>query len=118
MRNMETVIPQEKTGTKSITSKEEEVIYEISYTAKIDEYIGKVQVIVVDTVPYEIEEEKSNLAGGEYNAENKTITWKEVVEVNTYANDGNNANSEASENTGNSIDISKKIQIKRAWKTR
>ena len=55
--------------------------YTIDYNIKVDDYIGKVggssdvQITVTDTLPFEIDEESSNLDGGTYNAENRTITW-------------------------------------------
>ena len=69
-----------KTGTATIESLDQELTYNISYTAQITDYEGKATVKVVDKLPYAIDEEKSDLAGGIYDAEAKTITWEEAVE--------------------------------------
>ncbi len=74
----------EKTGTEKITSSNEKVSYQINYNAQIDHYIGHITTKVVDTLPYEIDESKSNLNGGTYDAATKTITWKEEKDINTY----------------------------------
>ena len=75
----------EKTGTEKITSSNEKVSYQINYNAQIDHYIGRITTKVVDTLPYEIDESKSNLNGGTYDAATKTITWTVPVEdINTY----------------------------------
>ena len=75
----------EKTGTEKITSSNEKVNYQINYNAQIDHYIGHITTKVVDTLPYEIDESKSNLNGGTYDAATKTITWTVPVEdINTY----------------------------------
>ncbi len=77
----------EKTGTEEITSIDDEVSYEINYTASIDEYIGEAEVTIVDYLPYEIDETKSDIAGGVYNAEERTITWVENLgHINTDEN--------------------------------
>ena len=76
-----------KTATLEITSKDDEITYDIAYRATIENYIGKAQVTIVDTIPYAIDEAKSTLNGGTYNAKTNTITWKEVVNgIDTYAN--------------------------------
>ena len=77
-----------KTSTlNKVTEKDEEIPYTITYTANIDTYIGDAEVIIVDTLPYEIDEASSDLAGGEYNATAKTITWKETITgIDTFAN--------------------------------
>lgn len=74
----------EKTGTEKITSSNEKVSYQINYNAQIDHYIGRITTKVVDTLPYEIDESKSNLNGGTYDAATKTITWEEKPDINTY----------------------------------
>ncbi len=68
-----------------LTNEGEPVEYTISYKVKVENYIGKVKIAIVDTLPAQIDTQKSKLAGGTYNAENNTITWEEVIEnVNTY----------------------------------
>ena len=72
---------------EKITIENEEVTYNITYTATIKDYIGKAKVTVVDTLPAAIDESKSNLAGGTYDSANKTITWEEeVTGIDTYTN--------------------------------
>ena len=74
-----------KTGTISIDRKNINVDYKISYTAKIADYMGDATVTIVDTLPYMIDVTKSELAGGEYDAENNTITWtKTISNIDTY----------------------------------
>ena len=69
-----------KTANPSILTEEgEEVTYNIRYTAEINNYIGKATVAIVDTLPAEIDVEKSNLSDGIYNPTDKTITWEEEI---------------------------------------
>ena len=76
-----------KTATTEITSKDDEITYNIAYSATVENYIGKAQITIVDTLPYKIDEAKSTLNGGTYDARTNTITWKEVVNgIDTYAN--------------------------------
>ena len=76
-----------KTATTEITSKDDEITYNVTYSANILNYIGNAQVTIVDTLPYAIDEAKSTLNGGTYDAKTNTITWKEVVNgIDTYAN--------------------------------
>ena len=75
----------EKKGTDRIESSEDEVTYTIDYKATITDYIGEGYVTIVDYLPYEIDLSKSELNGGEYDDETRTITWKETTEhINTY----------------------------------
>ena len=69
-----------KTGTAKIESLDQEITYNIAYAARISDYKGNAKVILVDKLPYAIDETKSDLAGGIYSAENNTITWEEPVE--------------------------------------
>ena len=69
-----------KNGTVKIESLEQEITYNIAYTARITDYKGNAKVILVDKLPYAIDEARSDLAGGTYNAESNTITWEEPVE--------------------------------------
>ena len=69
-----------KTGTKEITRKDEEVEYKLNYKAVIKDYIGDAKVTYIDKLPYEIDEEKSDISGGKYNKETKTITWEETYD--------------------------------------
>ncbi|MBQ9658174.1 MAG: MucBP domain-containing protein [Clostridia bacterium] len=77
----------EKTiSVEVLTKEDEEVKYTITYKTEITDYIGKAKIVIVDTLPASIDEEKSNLKGGTYNEQNKTITWEEEVQVDTYKN--------------------------------
>ena len=69
-----------KTGTTTIESLEQEITYNINYTAKITDYSGKATVKLIDTLPYAIDEARSDLAGGTYDTQAQTITWEEPVE--------------------------------------
>ncbi len=74
-----------KTGSEEITSSNDEVNYTINFKAEIGKYIGRGKIKIVDELPYEIDEEKSDLAGGTYNKEAKTITWEEELpHINTF----------------------------------
>ena len=75
----------DKTGTDKVINKDDIFEYNISYSGKINNYIGRAQVVIVDTLPYEIDESKSVLDGGTYDEENQTITWVELIDdINTY----------------------------------
>ena len=65
----------EKTSSETIDSIDSQFNYTIKYNVKINDYIGEATTTIVDTLPYEIDETKSNLDGGIYDKENKTITW-------------------------------------------
>ena len=69
-----------KTGTKEITRKDAEVGYKLNYKAVIKDYIGDAKVTYIDKLPYEIDEEKSDISGGKYNKETKKIIWEETYE--------------------------------------
>ena len=69
-----------KNGTATIENLNSEITYNINYTARITDYAGRATVKLVDTLPYAIDEAKSDLAGGTYDAQAQTITWEEAVE--------------------------------------
>ena len=79
-KNTGKIIPEdtsiEKEGTNKVTSTEGEFIYTITYNSKIENYIGNANVTIVDNLPSAIDESKSILDGGTYNATNNTITWE------------------------------------------
>ena len=78
-----------KTGTDRITVVNQEMNYTITYRAEITDYIGNAEVTIIDTLPYAIDEGKSDLAGGTYNSTDKTITWKESVsDINSFTGNG------------------------------
>ena len=75
----------EKSGTDKIVNKDDEVSYEVTYTGKVENYVGNAKVEIIDYLPYAIDEAVSDLNGGLYNSENNTITWLEDLgRVNTY----------------------------------
>jgi len=77
----------EKDGTDRIISLDEAVSYEINYKSTIDDYIGAATIKVVDYLPEAIDITKSNLSGGTYDDQEKTITW-EIYEtgIDTFVN--------------------------------
>ena len=78
-----------KTGTDRITVANQEMSYTVTYTANVTDYIGNAEVTIVDTLPYAIDEGKSDLAGGTYDSASKTITWKEnVTDLDSYDGKG------------------------------
>ncbi len=77
-----------KDGTNRITNTDEKISYAINYKAEIRGFVGKGSIQIVDYLPYEIEEENSELNGGTYNSEDKTITWEEDLNnIDTYINE-------------------------------
>ena len=91
------------TGPEEITDKNKNVDYQIKYEASIVEYIGNGKVVITNTLPYEIDVDKSNLDGGTYNKNNKTITW-----IENYSN----INSYEEENKTQNITIKKDISLR------
>ena len=77
-----------KSSNPSILTEEgEAATYNIRYTAEINNYIGKATVTIVDTLPAEIDIEKSDISDGIYNSIDKTITWEEEVDsIDTFTN--------------------------------
>ncbi|MBQ3408448.1 MAG: Cna B-type domain-containing protein [Clostridia bacterium] len=76
-----------KTGPETITKSKELLNYKLEYKATVKDFVGKATVTIVDTLPYEINVQTSNLDGGVYDSDAKTITWVEEVEnIDTYAN--------------------------------
>ena len=76
-----------KTATESIDNPKEQIEYRITYTTTIENYIGRAQVTIVDTLPYKIDVTRSSLNGGTYDEESQTITWVELVDgIDTYEN--------------------------------
>ena len=78
----------EKGGTKELVGKQTEVQYSIKYNATITQYIGEAKATVIDYLPYKIDVNKSDLAGGTYDEETKTITWvQDLGHINTVKDD-------------------------------
>ena len=77
----------EKDAQKYISTKGSAISYKIEYSAKVNKYVGDVLITIVDYLPYEIDESKSNLNGGIYDNSAKTITWQETIEdIDTFDN--------------------------------
>ena len=78
-----------KTGTDRITVANQEMNYSITYRTEITDYIGNAEVTIIDTLPYAIDEGKSDLAGGTYDSTGKTITWTEnISDINSFTGNG------------------------------
>ena len=76
-----------ESSLEKITDVEQVVDYTINYKVSVDTYIGNAIVTIVDELPYEIDEGKSDLAGGTYSSADKTITWTEKISnIDTFAN--------------------------------
>ena len=74
-----------KEGEEKITTPDETVYYEIKYEATVEDHVGSAKVTIVDKLPYGIIENESELDGGTYDAETKTITWTEnITNIDTY----------------------------------
>jgi hypothetical protein len=74
-----------KADKEEISAQDEPITYNINYSATVKEYIGSATITITDTLPYEIDTTKSDLNGGTYNPDNKTIKWTENVEnINTF----------------------------------
>lgn len=90
--------------TKNIGTSEEELIkdgielvgsitdafdYTITYNTKIKDYVGKATLTITDILPFEIDEEKSEISNScKYNKENNTIVCKYEAD-NTNVNENN-----------------------------
>ena len=80
----------EKTSPQIVNNANQKFVYNIKYSGNVRDYIGKGVLEIVDTLPYKIDIDKSNLAGGEYDEEHKTIKWKILVNnINSFDNNGN-----------------------------
>ena len=77
----------ELTAPESISSKTAAVKYNVNYVVNIKDFIGNISTIITMKLPYPIDEEKSELDGGTYDRQTKTITWTKAQQYNTY-NDG------------------------------
>jgi hypothetical protein len=66
-----------KEGTKETEDPEKGIEYKITYTNKIEDYNGKAKITIIDLLPYKIDESKSILDGGTYDANTRTITWEQ-----------------------------------------
>ena len=75
-------------GTKIplLTSQDGIVTYNVKYSTNIENYKGKVKIVITDKLPAGINEEAEgvDLAEGTYNNKDNTITWTKEVEIDTY----------------------------------
>ena len=70
-----------------VTEKDQAVPYTITYSANVDTYIGDAEVTIVDYLPYAIDLDASELDGGNYDENAKTITWTEnITDIDTFTN--------------------------------
>jgi hypothetical protein len=68
-------------GSESLESRDGLIEYNLSFNPEIKDYIGTVLVKIEDKLPYEIDEEKSELNGGLYDSLSKTITWEDSFDI-------------------------------------
>ena len=80
----------EKTSPQTVNNANQKFVYNIKYSGNVRDYIGKGVLEIVDTLPYKIDTNKSDLSGGEYDEEHKTIKWKILINnINSFDNNGN-----------------------------
>ena len=80
----------EKTSPQTVNNANQKFVYNIKYSGNVRDYIGKGVLEIVDTLPYKIDIDKSDLSGGEYDEEHKTIKWKILINnINSFDNNGN-----------------------------
>ena len=75
-----------KTGTSRIDNLDNKIDYNIKYKSKINDYIGTLEVTIIDYLPYKIDIDNSLLGDFTYNPRDNTLTYKYTKEVNTYLN--------------------------------
>ena len=73
-----------KKGTKKIDNLDNRIDYNIFYTTKIDNYIGKSKMEIIDILPYEIDLENSNIGKFTYNKDNNTLYYSIELDIDTY----------------------------------
>ena len=68
---------EKTTSSEIVDSKSDKVSYSVNYKTEITNVKENSQVVItiVDTLPYEIDLDSSNLNGGIYDKDSKTITW-------------------------------------------
>ena len=73
------------TAPETVANKTASVDYILTYDASVKEYIGDVSLVVKAQLPYPIDIDESNLAGGTFNAADNSITWPiDQTKINTY----------------------------------
>jgi len=69
-----------KVKMRSLADREKNnVKYRIDYTASIKKYSGNAEVVLTTTLPFAIDEAKSDLDDGTYDAKTRSITWTETI---------------------------------------
>ena len=77
-----------KTATDKITEENGRVEYTLTYNAKLENYIGDVEITIVDNLPYGVLEGTYGAVGGIYNETDKTIIFTERIEnIDTYTDE-------------------------------
>ena len=71
-------------GEVVLTKEDQGVSYRITYNTRVTNYIGKVTIKIVDTLPAKIDLTKSNIEEGDYDENSRTITWTKDVMVDTF----------------------------------
>ena len=74
--------PEIKSNVKmtSIVDREENnVKYKITFNSSIKKYSGDAEVVLTTTLPFAIDETKSKIDGGTYDAKTRSIVWKETI---------------------------------------
>ena len=75
----------DSSGSATLDTKNGIIEYNISYNPQVKDYVGPATVKIEDRLPYEIDEEKSDIQGGTYNSTNRTIIWNDSFEVTSSA---------------------------------
>ena len=105
----------EKQGPTEIKTIADNIDYNISYKSAIKDYIGNVVVTVVDTLPFEIDEQNSNISNGIYDENNLTITWtgtyNTTTDILTWDNPNSTQNEDVEILADGNILINKEISV-------
>ncbi|MBR6168648.1 MucBP domain-containing protein [Candidatus Saccharibacteria bacterium] len=72
------------TAPETVSSKNATINYDLQYSASIKDYIGATDITIVVKLPYPIVIGESELSGAAYDANNKTLTWIQSANRNTY----------------------------------
>ena len=75
-----------KTGTLKIDNYDNRIDYNIKYDTIIDNYIGEVEVIIIDYLPYKIDVDNSILNNFIYHKEDNTLVYSFKENIDTYKN--------------------------------
>ena len=81
-----------KTGTLKIDNPDNRIDYNIKYNNVIDNYIGPVEVMIIDYLPYKIDIDNSILDDFIYHEEDNILVYIYKDNINTYTNGRYNIN--------------------------